>query len=138
MTRKVKPSPQSSGFDGPEFKRLRAKWYAKLAAEGFEDIEDDRENLKADTSRRRMEGRPEVEKLGREAYYTRARHHLFGHHWESPRERLVWALHCQGLGIRAIINETSWGFGFIRDSIRRQRVVMEATLAEEEDSEDSP
>jgi hypothetical protein len=107
--------------------KLKHAWYKKLADSGFKDIENEFGDLKADASRRRMEERAPADKAARERYYTEATHHLFRTDWTGKqRARLIWALHSKGLGIRAICHETRWGFGVVRDAIKRERSAMAA------------
>ena len=107
--------------------KLRYEWYRKLEESGFRDIETLHGDLKADTSRRRMEARTPEDREARVRYYTLAEHHLFQADWTGrQRARIVWALHAKGLGIRAICAETRWGFGVVRDAIRRERTRMAA------------
>jgi hypothetical protein len=91
-------------------KALLAKWDRKLAASGFEDIEDRRTgDIRADTSKRRALARSPEDREARERYYDAARHALFNEDWTGrERERLVWALHAHGLGVTLIARFTGW------------------------------
>lgn len=87
-------------FDGKKFKALKAKWDKRLAAAGFEDIENSDGSLKATTDTRTIRNALK-EKDERETYYSIAR--AFLHDPEFPEKyRLIWVDHCEGLGARTI------------------------------------
>src|SRR5215813_13107079 len=86
-----------------KFERLKAQWYRKLAKSGFEDIEDDKGQLRKDTSKRRMQSRDRSEIEALAEYYRRAEHWLLERPtpWD-PRHRDIWALHSEGLSYGVI------------------------------------
>lgn len=91
-------------FTGKKFKKLQAAWYKKLANEGFEDLEDMDQNLKASTDTRTIKNALK-EKEARETYYSIARGFLENHIWANDDEHHMWELHCEGIGVRSIAHE---------------------------------
>lgn len=85
--------------DQSNYLKLKAEWYAKLAKEGFFDIEQEDGNLKSWTSsmitRDLKNGRAEAIK-SREEYYRAAGQFLWEHKFDSDLERKIWELHANG------------------------------------------
>lgn len=80
-------------FDTDEFRALRAEWYAKLKADGFDDIEENRDEPAFDVDSafrdfdyRRAEQRAK-DLSGAAAYYTIAQQWMDRGRWRSRRER---------------------------------------------------
>lgn len=101
MLRRLKVSDP---FKTKEFKLLKAKWDAKLAAKGFNDIESTRGNvsyLKVHECRKFHRREPQYYDETQE-YFLRATHLLQTHKFGSVRERKVWELHADGWTVREI------------------------------------
>ena len=90
-----------SVFKGKKFEALKDKWYDKLKAEGFNDIESDENNLKEwDTS---IFSRYDQNTIGaKEEYFRLAGQFLNSHKFEDAREKLIWELHAEGLSFNDI------------------------------------
>lgn len=103
---------------------LRRQWYARLAREGFEDIETLTRNgeIYSCLNRKRMHGRPvdnyerggERNDLGvirsshglfqlKAEYYRFAGQFLWDHEFKNRLERKIWALHAEGATYREIV-----------------------------------
>lgn len=88
-----------------DLKRLKDKWYKKLEATGFEDIEDvnsPREMLKRWDSTWFFNNCDELQFKTRHRYFIMATHFLNSHDFESRFERRIWSLHCEGFSCREI------------------------------------
>jgi len=99
-------------FDTKKFKSLKATWDKKLALSGFEDIENPDGSLKATTDSRTIKNALKG-KEERETYYSIARELLNSNIFANfeTHYRLVWELHCEGIGVRTIakkLNVTSY------------------------------
>lgn len=90
------------------FKQLQAKWYAKLKAKGFEDIEDvsrDDRPLKrwdANLGTNSNTDRSEVALGARKRYYQLATHLLIDYEFTNHVHRRIWELHSQGYSAAVI------------------------------------
>lgn len=93
----------------PEVQALRREWYARLAEDGFKDIEqvvDDKGEVgclllgvsQGDLRRRLF--KPETEE-----YYRLARQHVHTLRYGDGHRRLIWALHAEGYGAKRGIAE---------------------------------
>lgn len=86
-----------------EFLELRAKWYAKAAKSGFEDIERDEDSLKAwhsfDFIRNTRNKYHPVVFQATEEYYRLAGQFLHDHKFKTKLEYAVWEMHCEGATI---------------------------------------
>lgn len=102
-----------------EFKKLQAKWYKKLEKDGFEDIEQDEDNLKQWASTYFISRYTNfVGKSGKKdkaydatwftsqiEYYQMAGRFLHEHTFQSPAEKLIWQLHSEGVPNTGIYKE---------------------------------
>ena len=85
-----------------QFNKLKAKWYKKLKASGFEDIElrhnnlKNRESLFSDT---RMISRFQAKQV----YYQLATRFLNEYTFKNNRERIIWEYHANGISVRNIV-----------------------------------
>ena len=91
-----------------QYRQLRNKWYKKLAAEGFQDIEDvdsPNEYLKSWSSRfRKLPIEHYQDNLDKYLQLTEAANYL---PFASDAEREVWAMYCDGHGDRTISKTTT-------------------------------
>lgn len=86
------------------FKQLKDTWYKKLKDDGFEDIEQNEENLK-DYSSHFFELRGEQHPVRREAkeeYYRLVGKFLYDHEFPNKFQKNVWRLHSDGETVRNI------------------------------------
>lgn len=93
-------------------KQLQLKWYGKIKAKGFKDIEDNEGRLKSWSGYKLSDNRtnPSVNnnyssKLWKESqaeYYRLAGHFLHDMEFKSVTHRKVWELHASGLTMREI------------------------------------
>ncbi len=117
-----KPKPVKLG--SPEFRRLQARWYEKLAASGFEDIEepnDPQEKLKRWDSfwfaTRRSVERNEAQAH----YFLQATHALHNYRFERQLDKDVWQRHCDGAFPREIAAELGCSKSLVHNIITRIR-----------------
>lgn len=83
------------------FKDLKAFWYHLAKMSGFNDLESERENLKADVDLRTL-NRAMADKESREGYFEQAQSYLSEIAVKGSRDYKIWALHCEGASVRAI------------------------------------
>jgi hypothetical protein len=88
----------SSPFRTAKFNKLKDKWYKKLEKEGFVDCEQDEDNLKQwDSS---IFSRYNQHTIGaKQEYYSLAGVFLHTKEFESPRHKLIWTFHAEGLSL---------------------------------------
>ena len=95
-----------SSFDNPTFIALRDRWYARLVAAGFKDIELPKDNG-PDTELRTSckAGVTTIPANTQGEYYTAAQGFLWAHDWqmETPRALAIWELHSDGKRNRQIM-----------------------------------
>lgn len=105
-----------------QFKALQAKWYRKLEKSGFKDLENDKGQLRDDTSVRRLKKRMPEDVDARREYYTRAEHYLLEKEapW-VPLDRAIWAAHADGLSYAAIAKRLDVALYVVRRAIERLR-----------------
>lgn len=105
------PLPQER-VSRKEFIKLQKQWYAKLAKEGFEDIEwIDHSTGKGHNSpflRGSMQGGRRYH-AGRDLYFRMATNYLHNCKSSSLRNyrRIIWRLHAEGATYQEIVNELS-------------------------------
>lgn len=103
---------------------LKHQWYAKLAAEGFEDIETgDEHNGLLKTDKRIEDGRGDEYAASAE-YYRRAGVFLHHREWTDERERQIWELHAAGTGMNEIARQTHTGNTAVHATVNRLRAEM--------------
>lgn len=85
-----------------EYEKLRAVWYKKLESEGFEDIEQDEDNLKVWSSQFRRKKSVDTWQA-KAAYYYMAENFLREHTFENNLDRIVWEYHSNAISIRDIV-----------------------------------
>jgi hypothetical protein len=91
------------------FKALQKAWYKKLRDEGFDDIEQDEENLKVWHSHffaNRLKNRhTQSSWASKEEYFRVAGQFLHDHEFLDPLDKAVWELHANGLPVTKIVDE---------------------------------
>lgn len=88
-----------------EYEKLRAFWYKVLKDDGFEDIEQDEDNLKEWSTRavRKNEYANTLDSWADKLeYYDLATRFLNEYRFESELERAIWAYHTEGISYRSI------------------------------------
>ncbi len=91
-------------FKSKEFKDLQNVWYKKLAASGFNDLEDEKEFLKKHSLSALIQhtsGRLEYVAVKQE-YYRLASHFLHDYHFPDAITKYIWKSHSEGLSMREI------------------------------------
>lgn len=88
---------------GKKFEELQAKWYAKLAKEGFVDIEGGMENRPKIRTQVYRHGMDLSQIEAKAEYYRLAEHFLIEYKFAHPIEKLVWKLHSEGVPLRTIV-----------------------------------
>lgn len=84
-----------------KLEKLKDKWNKKLAASGFEDIENPDGTLKNSTDPRTM-AYALREKDARETYYGTAQEFLNRGTFTTLQEYAIWKAHCDGVSFRKI------------------------------------
>lgn len=102
--------PEQLNKNDDEFLALQAKWYGKLKKSGFKDAEQDEDHLKVWSSRLfngTVNGQQFTQKRSyyesREDYYRLAGWFLNEYPFKTPKDKLIWQLHSEGISIRNII-----------------------------------
>lgn len=91
--------------NSPQFKKLKAVWDKKLAKSGFNDIEQEDENLKTWTTGI-LKKRTSIEAYkAKETYFQLAGQFLYSHKFDSKEDMLIWKYHSDGLSSREIVKE---------------------------------
>lgn len=93
----------SNQFNSKEFKDLNAKWRKKLEKSGFEDIENDRGELRSSDSSEYIRNFDPIAAGAKEEYFRRAGFFLYEYKFETELERRIWELHVEGASIREIV-----------------------------------
>lgn len=84
------------GCTKADFNKLQAKWYKKLKDSGFEDAEQDEDNLKVWSLKRFTVENNLTLCAAKEEYYRLAGHFLHEHLFESELAKQCWELHGNG------------------------------------------
>lgn len=85
-----------------EYERLRAIWYQKLKDDGFNDVEQDEDNLKSWSTKFVREGTPLALIESKTAYYQMATNFLNEYKFESELEKIIWTYHTEAISYRDI------------------------------------
>jgi hypothetical protein len=85
----------------PNLKEEIEKWYAKLKREGFNDIESDEFNLK-EWSNVFFKTHSIAQIQAKQAYYQMASNFLTEYRFDTPREKIIWEYHSNGISLREI------------------------------------
>lgn len=93
-----------------QYKDLKVEWYKKLKESGFDDVEQDEDNLKEWTSSKLYRGQNngasfehiQVTRSSREEYYRLAGYFLYDHEFKTPLEKEIWTYHSDGKSLREI------------------------------------
>lgn len=85
-----------------EFKDLQAKWYKKLKDSGFEDCEQDPDNLKFWSAQFFKSRYNDILSPAKAQYYRLAGHFLHSYPFADENEKICWSLHSNGVSMREI------------------------------------
>lgn len=105
-----------------DYKHLKAEWYRKLSASGFEDIEDskgrlkqwDRRTLAYETMEATMTHYADVEEF-------------LNTHPELPeRDRSILELYTEGKQLKDISRMLKWSYTVVKDTIRKYRELIKS------------
>lgn len=88
-----------------DFKALQKEWYARLRADGFEDIENQEGMLKEWDFNFFRNKFDQIKYETTLLYYSRARGLLNTFQFKNELERAIWELHCEGLSERKIASK---------------------------------
>lgn len=92
-----------------DLKKLQAKWYQKLKAKGFEDIEDSGGQLKR-WDNYFFKSKDPIKMQAQEQYYRLARQMIHTFDWPTKLDKRIWELHAEGFNsieIGAIVKKGS-------------------------------
>ncbi len=95
----------SSAYNTKKFKELQQKWYAKLAKSGFVDAEDTKQEhvpLKAWHNFYFTRRYTPLTFEAKRKYFDTAAQWGAAHIFDSPKDKEIWSLHCEGDSIREI------------------------------------
>ena len=79
-----------------DFLKLKKEWYGKLKESGFDDIEQDEDNLKFWSCNFNRAGTATARIIA-ESYYNQASNFLNDFEFENPAEKFIWEQHTKGL-----------------------------------------
>lgn len=101
--------PSKIKLDSKEFNKLQEKWYAKLAKEGFEDLEwSDSSTGKGQNSGYLKKSPPKFDAdkaAASELYYALLRNFITHDILRDMQDRMMLSLHAEGIGYREILEE---------------------------------
>lgn len=114
-------APVLGSMSRGEFEALQARWYQRLARDGFQDIEHGPGYLRTQA---RVDPRvlPRAEDAA--TYYRQANEFLTLHRWRNRRDRRIWSLHCEGKSYRQICKDMDLGLKAVFLSVNRSREAM--------------
>lgn len=84
-----------------EFEVLKEKWYKKLKKSGFNDIEQDEDNLKAWSSKFATQKVKDLYE-SKQAYYYMATQFINDYVFSSKIDQIIWEYHAEGISMRDI------------------------------------
>lgn len=118
-----------------EFAKLKSKWYKKLTKSGFVDEEHSETKLKkfsGVTSIDRIDGTSKLEDWAewghsslsiadhwKSTYYSRCRQFLEEYKFKNKKEKAIFEMHSEGIGIRAIADKLKTYRRKVHETIQR-------------------
>ncbi len=121
---------------------LQREWYAKLAAEGFDDVEYGHEDGQIKVACRENRGLDALDYESTTAYFSRAAEFLERHDWATPVARDVWRMHVEGASLRDIAaahgRSLKWAFGWVERTRDAMTLWWRATAAERDEESARP
>lgn len=91
--------------DDKEFEALRAKWYAKLKKDEFDDIEQLDGQLKVHSQRIIRAQENKVAHEAKVDYYRLAGQFLHEYQFKRGLDKFIWSRHADGVSLRDIAEE---------------------------------
>jgi hypothetical protein len=84
-----------------EYEKVRDQWYAKLKAEGFQDIETTDDRLKTWSTKLFSYHQSDAWEA-KQSYYQMAENFLNEYKFDTEREKTIWSYHSVGISCRDI------------------------------------
>jgi len=109
-----------------QLQKLQAVWYKRLSESGFEDIEDEKGNLKS-WSTHNDKASSSLQKKAKAEYYRLAGQYLYDKDFSLFKDgsyRIAWMLHCEGLSHKEIGALMMLSEDKIRYRIRKMRTLF--------------
>lgn len=106
------------------YAELRAEWYARLAAEGFQDIEKPDGTLVDRGQLAYARAQCMAVRQARANYYRAASAYLYEARWDDLLERRIWALHAEGVPNRDIAKQVGQCKDYVRRRVTKHRLAM--------------
>jgi hypothetical protein len=106
------------------YAELRAEWYARLAADGFQDIEKPDGTLMDRGRLAYARSQSPAVRSARAAYYSAAAAYLHETPWADLLERRIWALHAEGETVRAIAEQVGQSKDYVQRRVTCHRLAM--------------
>lgn len=109
-----------------DYDALKAEWYQRLREAGFDDIELPDGRLKTRGSLRDLQRLKNFNPDGIRTvsdYYSRADEFLETYPFDSPRDKTLWAHHCQGLSYDKIADKFGLSYSAVCRTIHRLRKI---------------
>lgn len=132
-----------------ELQKLKTLWYKKLKRSGFEDIENKHGDFKVTSYTRIAASKNngvdyetlKVKRSAAEEYYRMAGMFLHDHTFEFSRERRIWSMHCEGVGVRDIsrklrVSKIIMGRSMISQVLKKLKTLMLARYRNQEDEQE--
>lgn len=111
----------------PSLETLKREWYAKLKAEGFQDVEYGSEDGPLRVANRENRGGVSADELdATHEYYSRCTEFLYEHSFAEGRDRELWALHAEGVSIGDIALRLGMAKATTGRAVQRLGGAMEA------------
>jgi hypothetical protein len=121
------PKPLKLKPESKEFKDLQAKWYKRLEADGFEDLEwSDAKTGKGQNTGYLKHPTPKLDSTqaaASELYYSMCRNYVTHNPPRDPYERLVFVLYSEGIPYREIKSEATRKLGSDRSLFYLYKVI---------------
>lgn len=130
--------PSVSRFNPKQLKTLTIEWYEKLKKEGFDDIEDtrnDERRLRSWHSLKYQDIDPLVAQSIR-GYYEKAKLLLLRHAFYNEHQERVWALHAEGMTEIEIAKRVPYKKSMVHYIIGNLAKIAKAIDLEEDDDAD--
>jgi hypothetical protein len=102
------------------YKQLKKKWYSKLAASGFKDIEDENGMLKEWSSSKKGSS-SKLYKESKAEYYRLASQYLWDKQFSCLEDKIIWSYHCSGMSLVDVAKTVRKSKGSVQYAIERMR-----------------
>ena len=112
-----------------EFQKLEGIWNEKLKESGFEDAETSSRRLKKWSSRFYSNVPHSIIWANKFEYFRIAEFFLNEHKFKDEREKIIWAYHTNGVGVREIVETLEKvGIKTSRDTVSRTILALRKLL----------